>query len=181
MRVLFLWVCFVQFSFNALSQSNKVIEKSDIDSGLAFIQRLDRQNFSIAQAYNSIGKRLMAEGPDSLVFSLIHYKNVCKNALSNTSGIAVAEHLQPIKMAYCQWIHSIIEFNEMHLMKLETYYQSKKQLLQTNPEADTKYVDGQIQEFFKQLDETQYITRSNYLQEVENLKYFDIQEPENKK
>ena len=170
MRVLFLLIWLVQFSLNALSQGERVTEQSSIDSSEAFIQLLDRQNLTIARAYNTIGKRLLLEDTDSLEFSLISYKKVCENVLSSITEIEVAEHLRVVKMAYCLWIRSIIEFNEMHLMNLKTYHQSKKQLLQLNPEADTKYVDGQVQEIFKQLDEAQNNARSNYILEVENLK-----------
>jgi len=181
MKAFFLFLGMACLIVNGFSQHDILLEKSHADSSSSFIKFLDQQNLLISQAYNEIGKGLQAERPDSLVLTLINYKTVCESVFTNVSGILVAGHLNSVKISYCQWIRSIIEFNELHLMKLEEYQLSKERLLQNNPEADTKYAEGQIQDIFKQMDEAQNNTRSNYMLELENLRQFHLREAENKK
>lgn len=181
MRTILCAFIFLQISFHCKAQVDIAFQKSNADSSSVFIKFLDQQNLFISQAYNGIGMGLKAERPDSLVLTLIHFKTTCENVFATVSGILVAGHLNTVKISYCQWIRSIIEFNEQYLMKLEDYQLGKKRLLQTNPEADTKYADGQIQDLFEQMDEAQNTTRGNYMLELENLKQFHLREAENKK
>jgi len=165
----------------SLAQDRSPNEKSIADSSNSFIDFLNQRNLEISNAYNGISLGLKAERSDSLVQSLINYKTVCETVFMQVSGILVAEHINSVKISYCQWIRSIIEFNELHLMKLAEYQLNKKRLLQTNPEADTKYVDGQIQDIFQEMDEAQTVTRNNHMLELENLRQFHLRETEKRK
>lgn len=155
-----------------VSAQEIVQEKSKTDSSNIYIAFLDRQNKKIADAYALIGTGLKAQKPDSLVQILLDYKNTCLDVYTTVSYTIVDDYLASVRIAYLQWIRSINDFNDMYLMKLEEYHYNKWNLQQADPEADTRYANQKIIEFFEQMDSSQSIYRNLYMQELDNLKRF---------
>jgi len=144
-------------------------EISEEDSISNYLRLIDSSNKKISDAYNGISLGLKSAQVDSMAFATMKYKTVVMNIYNQFNKIEVSGFLVSIKVAYTEWIKSIVVYNNQNLTKLEEYAHSRRMLLKENPNANTRYVDQQILDFFEELDSTQNSPRNLLAREVENL------------
>lgn len=168
-----LFLCIVTlnplFAQDEKDESNERIEISQKDSSNNYLAYLEQNNKQIANAYNGLSIGLKSSAGDSVMIMTNQYREIVEGVITNTELITVAPHLSGIKNAYLEWIKSLKDFCITNSYKLIEYDLNKRSALSHNPEADTKYIDKQISDFFEEMDNAQNQWRTHFVMERTHL------------
>jgi hypothetical protein len=130
-------------------------EMSEKDSGVNFLCVIDNCNKTISDAYNGLTLGLKAQTSDSTMIMVSHFRDTLENVINTISMLEVAPYLNALKNAHFEKLRVLNTFFISNSYKLVEYDNSKRGALNRNPEVDTKYIDQQISDFFKEMDTAQ--------------------------
>lgn len=150
-------------------------EISEKDSAVNFLCVIDNSNKTISNAYNGLSLGLKARASDSTMIMASHFRDTLENTINTISMLEVAPYLNALKNAHFEKLRALNSFFISNSYKLVEYDNSKRSALNRNPEADTKYIDQQISDFFKEMDTAQSQWQNVF--ELERDRLSEMQEP----
>lgn len=174
---LILTIFSITFIFGQENTSEKFVPKtiSEKDSTINFLCFIDITDKSISNAHNGLLRGFKAKTSDSMMIMTNNFNDTLSQILNKISLLEVSPKLSALKNAYFEKIKSLNDFFYANSYKLVEYENSKRTALSRNTETDTKYIDKQISDFFKDMNNAQ--SRWQSIFDMERDRLSEMQEP----
>lgn len=163
------------FSQDKDEENNSTPKISQKDSVINYLAFLDQNNKIIANAYNGISYGLKSKTTDSVMLMTDSYKQVVDEIITKSELAEVSSILSAIKNTNEEWLKSIKIFMANNSYRIIELDNTKRTILLRNPDADTKYIDKQISDFFEEMDNAQDQWRNMFVTERKRL--MELPEP----
>jgi len=179
MKLFIVTIFHLFFVFTAEAQPDKVTNLFDTnfnerDSVYSLLCVIDKYNNTISEAYNGLALGLKAKQIDSMLIMVNNYKGILDTSISKFETIEVANFLIEFKNAYIESLKSLNSFFAKNSSTLLDADNLKRSLLLKNQETDTKYIDRQISDFFKDMNNSSIPW--NQILELEKERLIEISE-----